>query len=99
MPMMKRILLKTAVSGAVLLSTVVATAITIAGPSGGDFEIINSTIDNGGGVSAGGNFKLTGTIGQVDANASISSGGDFQLAGGFWARISELIFADGFEDN
>jgi hypothetical protein len=69
-----------------------------AGPSGSDFEITKSTIDGGGGTSEGGGFTLTGTIGQHDASATTSSGGGFLLAGGFWARASDVLLSDGFED-
>lgn len=41
------------------------------------------TADGGGGVSSGGDFRLTGTAGQPDAQ-SPAAGGDFTLAGGFW---------------
>jgi len=41
------------------------------------------TIDGGGGTSTGGNFTLSGTIGQPDAG--VLSGGNFILSGGFWA--------------
>lgn len=76
-------------------------AIALAQSSGGDFAIIKSTIDNGGGTSINGDFSLTGTIGQADANHQISTGGDFALAGGFWAdaTIIDLIFEDSFESN
>ena len=67
--------------------------------SGGDFVMTKSTIDNGGGVSSGGEFSLTGTIGQPDANSQISSGSDFVLAGGFWAKIFDSMFKDGFESD
>jgi len=77
--------------------TIFITAATLA-QSGGDIEIVNSTIDNGGGTSAGGEYSLTGTIGQPDANSLNSSGGEFTVAGGFWARIVDLIFKDGFEN-
>lgn len=40
------------------------------------------TIDGGGGTSSGGDFTITGTIGQPDAGTM--SGGDFTLQGGFW---------------
>ena len=40
------------------------------------------TIDGGGGQSAGGQYKLTGTIGQPDA--SYSEGDNYELLGGFW---------------
>ncbi len=42
------------------------------------------TIDSGGATFiTGGNFELSGTIGQHDAGAM--TGGDFELVGGFWA--------------
>ena len=75
----------------------VFSAIALAQQSGGDFEITSSTIDNGGGISVGGEYSLTGTIGQPDANPQTSSGGQFSLAGGFWARIVDLVFKDSFE--
>ena len=65
--------------------------------SGGEFEITSSTIDSGGGTSAGGEFSLSGTIGQPDATGNVSSGGDFLLSGGFWANAVDRIFGDGFE--
>lgn len=70
-----------------------------AGPSGGDFEITNSTIDNGGGTSSGGEFTLTGTIGQHDASDTPATGGSYRLSGGFWGAgsVGEEIFSDGFE--
>jgi len=40
------------------------------------------TIDGGGGQSSGGDFTLTGTIGQPDA--AWSRGGAYELLGGFW---------------
>ncbi len=51
-----------------------------------DFTIDWSTIDGGGGYSAGGDFELEGTIGQHDAGPSTGemTGGDFALTGGFW---------------
>jgi len=47
------------------------------------FAIDWYTIDGGGGTSTGGDFSLSGTIGQPDAG--VMSGGDFTLTGGFWA--------------
>ncbi len=40
------------------------------------------TIDGGGGQSSGGDYVLTGTIGQPDAG--YLGGGDYELLGGFW---------------
>ncbi len=57
-------------------------------------ELIRSTIDGGGIMrSTGGNFELSGTIGQPDAG--VLTGGDLQLTGGFWF---ELTPADCNED-
>ena len=51
--------------------------------AGQQFEITRQTIDGGGAMnSTGGNFELSGTIGQPDAG--IMAGGSFELTGGFW---------------
>ena len=53
----------------------------VSGPP--QYEITRSTIDGGGVMrSSGGDFELSGTIGQPDAG--IMTGGGFQLTGGFW---------------
>ena len=50
-----------------------------------DFEISRSTIDGGGAMrSTGGEFELSGTIGQPDAGTMVSPDGGFELTGGFW---------------
>ncbi|HWL95106.1 MAG TPA: hypothetical protein VNT79_16420 [Phycisphaerae bacterium] len=51
-----------------------------------DFDLSWFTIDGGGGYSAGGSFKLEGTIGQPDAGPSAGAmiGGTFELVGGLW---------------
>lgn len=54
------------------------------GAAGADFGIAWHTIDGGGGTSAGGDFVMSGTIGQPDAG-SVMAGGDFGLSGGFWS--------------
>ena len=51
--------------------------------SGGDFELNWFTVDSGGGTSQGGDFSISGTIGQPDPGSSMA-GGDFELSGGFW---------------
>ena len=49
-----------------------------------DFDVTWYTIDGGGEMFCnGGNFELSGTIGQPDAGAM--TGGEFELVGGFWA--------------
>jgi len=58
---------------------------SLGGP-GLQFEITRFTIDGGGVMfSAGGDFELSGTIGQPDAGVLV--GGDFELSGGFWFSI------------
>jgi hypothetical protein len=50
-----------------------------------DFAIDWWTIDGGGEMfTAGGDFELSGTVGQPDASELVMTGGDFELAGGFW---------------
>lgn len=44
------------------------------------------TIGGGGGTSAGGNYSVTGTIGQP-ATATMS-GGTYSLTGGFWSILA-----------
>jgi hypothetical protein len=74
---------------------------------GQEFEITRSTIDGGGVMrSTGGDFELSGTIGQPDAG--VMSGPGFQLSGGFWFPLSvddcnsdgwvDLIDYDDFDD-
>ncbi|MCH8146880.1 MAG: hypothetical protein IH987_02670 [Planctomycetes bacterium] len=52
------------------------------------FDIPWFTIDGGGGMSQGGPFTVTGTIGQPDAG--LMTGGGFAIAGGFWASFTVL---------
>jgi len=44
-------------------------------------------IAGGGGTSAGGNYSVSGTIGQPDASSTMT-GGNYSLTGGFWSLIS-----------
>jgi hypothetical protein len=54
-----------------------------------ELDISWFTIDGGGVMfSTGGDFELSGTIGQPDAGEL--SGGDFTLNGGFWYPVSAL---------
>ncbi len=61
-----------------------ASLLGAAAASAQPFAIDWYTIDGGGGTSSGGNFTLSGTIGQPDAGPTMS-GGSFTLTGGFWA--------------
>jgi hypothetical protein len=62
------------------------------------------SINAGSETLSGGNFQLSGTIAQIDADPlHPASGGNFALTGGFWvigstAEIGpDAIFRDGFE--
>lgn len=65
-----------------LLTWMTLFTILVASTASGDYEISWSTIDGGGGVSAGGQYIVTGTIGQPEAG--VMSGGDYEVLGGFW---------------
>jgi len=87
----------------ILNAVLVSAPASFAQYQGGPYTITDSTIDSGGGVSSGGQFVLTGTIGQFDASSQPSAGGVFELNGGFWAKdvtvpVGEVIFSNGFED-
>lgn len=58
-------------------------AMNFSAQSGGQFEIKQSVIANGGASSAGGNFGVTGTTAQTNVGANMA-GGNFGLKGGFW---------------
>ncbi len=61
----------------------------------GDYSIDFWTIDGGGEMwTTGGDFELSGTIGQHDAG-TLMTGGDFALAGGFWPGAAEEPFCFG----
>jgi hypothetical protein len=49
-----------------------------------DYRIDWSSVDGGGGTSTGGNYVLSGTIGQPDATPVVLTGGSYRLQGGFW---------------
>jgi hypothetical protein len=51
------------------------------------------TIAGGGGVSTGGVYAVTGTLGQPDAGGPLT-GGHFSLTGGFWA-LPQLVQTPG----
>ena len=49
---------------------------------GGNFGLTWWTVDGGGHTSSGGDYAISGAIGQPDAGEM--SGGAFGLSGGFW---------------
>jgi hypothetical protein len=53
------------------------------------------TVDGGGGTSGGGNYTLSGTIGQSDAATTPLSGGNYTLQGGFWPGLVVTIPGEG----
>ena len=65
-----------------LLIIVVFAVTALSGAAFGDYEIAWHMIDGGGGTSSGGQYILSGTIGQHDAEYSASD--DYELLGGFW---------------
>ena len=75
-----------------LLSFAVIAAAALQSPRshsqvGGGFDLTWNTIDSGGVLrSVGGDFELSGTIGQLDAGQM--TGGNFALSGGFWFEIA-----------
>jgi hypothetical protein len=44
-------------------------------------------VAGGGGTSSGGNYSLSGTIGQPDASGALTGGG-YALTGGFWSLFA-----------
>lgn len=48
------------------------------------------TVDGGGGVSAAGDYQLSGTIGQADAHLEMA-GNSYTMAGGYWTWQSSYV--------
>lgn len=70
---------------AVVLPLLVVAGVVLAGDPP-EYEITRSSIDGGGVIRAtGGDYELSGTIGQPDAG--VMEGGGYQLTGGFWFGI------------
>jgi len=59
------------------------------GASAQNYSIDWYKIAGGGGTSSGGNYQLSGTIGQADASSTMS-GGPYSLTGGFWSLIAVI---------
>lgn len=59
------------------------------------YDLSWHTIDGGGALfSTGGQYELSGTIGQADAGGPLT-GGSYELSGGFWAGADESPFCFG----
>ena len=56
---------------------------TAMAPDVGPYEISWYMIDSGGGISSGGPYMLTGTIGQPFVG--FSAGGEYELFGDIWS--------------
>jgi hypothetical protein len=71
------------IAGVHRLAVWIMLLMVLAGSSAnGQYKLSWYTIDGGGGRSSGGDFTLTGTIGQPDA--AYSADGGYELLGGFW---------------
>ena len=84
-----------------LILLIAAGSAPVEGGSPGGFSIDRYTIDGGGGTSTGGQFSLTGTIGQYDASPVSAQGGPYTIYGGFWGGSKPNLddfFRDGFEN-
>ncbi len=82
-----------------LMTALLATASATAGAP---WSIDWWSLDGGGEVfTEGGDWQLSGTIGQWDSTAaSQAGGGAWQVTGGFWSIAvtgTENLFRDGFE--
>jgi hypothetical protein len=73
--------------------------------TGGAYAVRWSTLDAGGGRSAGGVYAVTASIGQAHAAAALtgtSPQGSVRLRAGFWptppvSPAGDAVFGDGFE--
>lgn len=86
------------VTAALIVALALATPLQAGAPA---TAITSSTVDAGGGRSAGPTFSVTGTIGQPDATAGALQSTNFTVRGGFWAKTSatpgDEVFRNGFE--
>jgi hypothetical protein len=71
----------------ILLSISLLCLVLAAGPALAAVQALEIgwfTVDGGGGTSGGGDYSLSGTIGQADAG--VLSGGGYTLTGGLWNK-------------
>lgn len=83
--MRKRIIILLALGLGLVTGTV-----TLAAPES-NFSIPWWTVDGGGGVSSGGAYTLSGTVGQPDAG--LHSGGVYTLDGGYWGGATAQVYS------
>jgi hypothetical protein len=60
----------------------------LASAASAQYSIDWFSVDGGGGISSGGEYVLSGTIGQPDA--ATLSGGEFTLSAGFWGVVAAI---------
>jgi hypothetical protein len=65
----------------ILILVLGITSVAYAAANG--FSIDWWTVDGGGGTSQGGDYAVSGTIGQPDTS-SLMNGGEYTVVGGFW---------------
>jgi len=62
-----------------------------------NYHLVKTTISSGGGVTSGGVYSVTSSMGQIDAGHN-ASGGSYQFNGGLLAQSgNDLIFKNSFE--
>jgi hypothetical protein len=54
----------------------------------GQYSVDWSKVAGGGGTSSGGQYSVTGTIGQPEAGVTMSGGYSYSVIGGFWSLIA-----------
>ena len=69
--------------------------------SGGQYRIDPVALPGGGGPTAGGNYRITSSLGLPATG--VLSGAGYALFGGFWSPVGgfsvDSIFASGFESD
>ncbi len=84
-----RTIVRSTSMAACLFVAAVAAGRWVAAVAAQEFEIVRSTIDGGGVMrSTGGDFELSGTIGQPDVGAMTGDNGSMRLTGGFWFSLA-----------
>ena len=75
--------------GASVLIALLTAGGAVLAQTGGPYNLEWHTFDGGGGPMSGGDYSLSGTIGQADAGAAMT-GGDYSLQGGFWVGTAAV---------
>jgi hypothetical protein len=72
-----------------LMAILAMVALMALSASAQSYNISWYKVAGGGGTSSGGQYSLSGTIGQPDASGALT-GGNYSITGGFWALISVI---------